>query len=305
MLTRAALLTRWHLGLAIFPICAVVAACTSSASPPTGAVDSLHFISAQKGDLPIILTAPHGGNLVIPGVPVRRKGTTVTDAKTFELTETVAKGLENLLGRKPYIVAASFDRKYIDANRAESAAFEHPHAKPVYDAYHTYIRNFVDELRRQYPHGALLLDIHGQSQDPATVHRGTRDGLTVKRLVKNHETAALIGPNSIFGIVQARGYTVYPPNTPLGSPPEDRRFNGGYIVAAYGSHNQDGIDAIQLEIGILLRENWTFAKALVEATAIFYKHYLVKAEKELRSTPAIRKYHQLTRRFRPIASSDG
>jgi N-formylglutamate amidohydrolase len=241
----------------------------------------------------------------MPGVPIRRKGTTVTDAKTFELTETLAKGLENLLGRKPYIVAANFDRKYIDANRAESAAFEDPRAKPVYDAYHTHIRQFVDELRRQYPNGALLLDIHGQSQDPATVHRGTRDSLTVERLVKNHGMAALVGSNSIFGRLQARGYTVYPPNTPLGNPPEDRRFNGGYIVAAYGSNNQDGIDAIQLEIGILLREDWTFAKALVEAIGIFYKYYLVRTEKELRSTPAIRKDEHLTSRFRPIAISDG
>ncbi len=57
-------------------------------------------------------------------------------------------------------------------------------------------------------------------------------------------------------------------------PPQDRRFRGGYTVITHGSHNSDGMDAIQLEIGSNLRKNPKFAKDLTQAIATFYKSYL-------------------------------
>ena len=240
----------------------------------TEGIDPQRFVFVQGGDLPILLAAPHGGWLAVPGVPVRRTGTTVTDAKTFELTESLASGLENLLGGRPYVVADKFRRKHLDVNRPGNAAFEDPSARPLYDFYHGHMKQFVEELRRRYPGGALLLDIHGQSQDPTTVHRGTRDGTTVKRLIEKHGSAALAGPNSVFGALQARGDNVFPPNTPPGDLPEDRRFNGKHTVITYGSNNRDGVDAIQLEIGIRLREDASFAQRLVEAVRLFCQIYL-------------------------------
>ena len=228
------------------------------------------LVMARSGTLPILLTAPHGGTEGVPNASLRSRGTTAGDAHTIELMEGVASQLERLLGEKPYVVAARFSRKYIDANRSEGEAFEEsPAARQAYNAYHDAIRRFVEELRERFPRGALLVDIHGQSEDPAVVHRGTQNGATVSALLHSRGPEALIGPSSVLGVLQAKTFNVFPPNTPLGEPREDKRFNGGYTVRTYGSGKPDGIDALQIEVGSRLRTDPGFIAALGEGIAVF------------------------------------
>jgi hypothetical protein len=107
------------------------------------------------------------------------------------------------------MVIAAFHRRYIDANRSEAEAYEHLDARPHYLAYHQSARRFVSEIREQYPEGALLLDIHGQAQDPGRVHRGTNNGRSVTRLLGRYGEAALMGPNSVFGNYRQQGTTYF------------------------------------------------------------------------------------------------
>lgn len=222
------------------------------------------LVIARSGDLPILLTVPHGGGESVPGTSPRVRGTVLTDAGTLELAEAVAKDLQAALKGAPYFVAARFSRKYIDANRPPDEAYESPAAKALYDEYHGHIRRFVAELKERFPRGALLLDIHGQSQDPTVVHRGTQNGATVR---------ALAGPAAIFGALEAKGFSVFPPSR-AASQREDPRFNGGYTVRTYGSGRPDGIDAIQIEVGRAVRADRGFIAALGEALATFQRTYL-------------------------------
>jgi N-formylglutamate amidohydrolase len=188
------------------------------------------LVIALTGSLPILLTAPHGGLQSVADVPERSRGTRTTDGYTIELGLALAKHLSERLGGTPYVVAARFNRKYIDANRAEAEALESPQAKPAYDAYHAAIRRFIADIRERFPRGGLLLDIHGQSEEPGVVHRGTRDGATAGALLRRHGPGALDGPNSILGVVQAKGYPVFPPAGSIGKRKEDVRYRGGYTV---------------------------------------------------------------------------
>lgn len=247
------------------------------------------FIHAQSGELPILITAPHGGSLAIPGVPKRlgpegerKSGKFVTsqDSRTFELATATAKHIENLTGRKPYLVACKAHRQYVDPNRPEKEGVEHPKAAAVHAAFHGQVREFVDELRKKFPNGALLLDIHGQSALPDALIRGTQNGTTVMRMVEKHGVAALTGEASLFGQLAAKGVKVEPPNTPPGTPPEPRGYNGGWIVRCYGSHTTNGVDAIQLEFGGSLRtdakKREETAKFLAEAIKAYAEKYLTK-----------------------------
>jgi N-formylglutamate amidohydrolase len=243
----------------------------------SNAADADELIISRPGNLPIILTAPHGGQQSVPGAFVRTRGTMVTDTNTMELAEGLAKRLRTALGAEPYLVAARFSRKYIDANRAEAEAIESADLKPVYWAYHNRISAYIQEIRQKFPGGALLLDIHGQGEDRSTVHRGTRNGATVAKLLQKHSAAALVGPNSIFGFLQLKGFKVFPPNSPLNDPPEDRRFNGGHTVFTYGGKNPDSIDAIQLEVGTYLRTDSAFIDSLADGIVLFYRNYLGSA----------------------------
>jgi N-formylglutamate amidohydrolase len=242
-----------------------------------------NLLVIQPGTLPIILTAPHGGTQPIPGVPLRTEGTVVTDMKTLELATAISQHLTNLLGAKPYFVGAKFQRKFLDVNRKPEEAFQDDKAKVVYEAFHGQVRQYVDEIRQKYPGGALLIDVHGQSKGTNTIFRGTRNGVTVMRMVQVQGVAALTGTNSILGRMQAAGYEIFPLNTPPGTPPEDRSYNGGFIVATYGSHNTNGIDAIQFEYGTALRSDarrGQVAKDTAAAIAAYYRAYLKDAPKK-------------------------
>ena len=267
-----------------------LAACTllalSLVSAP--AAQTNEFLQVQRGELPVIITAPHGGSLAIPGVPKRvgpegelKSGKFVTgqDARTFELATTTAKRVEELTGKKPYLVAMKAHRQFVDPNRPEKEAVEHPNAQVVHAAFHGQVREFVDELRKKFPQGALLLDIHGQAASTNTIYRGTQNGTTVMKMVEKHGAVALTGEHSILGYLAAKGIKVEPPNTPPGTPPETKAFGGGWIVRSYGSHTTNGVDAIQLEFGGAFRmdagKREETAKLLAEAIKAYTEKYLM------------------------------
>ena len=262
---------------------AVVAARPVHASDRTPA----DLVLAQRGTLPIILTAPHGGREAIPSVEPRRGGDktsprwggfkTGSDASTDVLAERIASDIAELTGRAPYLVVVKFQRKYADANRPPELALEDPRARPYYDYYHQSVRRFIDEVRTSHPAG-LLIDVHGQSKGPDVVMRGTINGRAVERLLRRAGPEAVIGPNGVFGQLEANGFKVFPANdVPPSGTSEDAGFNGGYSVFTYGSHNRDGIDAVQMEFGARYRERSVLdrsARSAAKAIAAFYEAYL-------------------------------
>jgi N-formylglutamate amidohydrolase len=243
-----------------------------------GGDDPGSFIFTQRGTIPIILTVPHGGRLPVPGVAERRSGTKVRDEYTDELAMEISRHLERLLGGRPYIVMAKFGRPYVDANRAEKEAFENDKAAPYYRAYHAAARAFVDEARMKWPGGALLIDVHGQSDHPESIMRGTGNGKTVQALVRRAGRGAISGPQSVFGKLEAYGYKVLPP---IDNDTQPEELSGNYTLRAYGSQNPDGVDAIQIETGRDIRgegpagKNFQkYCKDLAESISTFYRAYL-------------------------------
>lgn len=236
------------------------------------AYDASAVFDAKAGMLPLLLTVSHDGADFLGLFPHRTKGVTVRDVGTRELAERVADHLEKQTGRRPYLVIAKVSRRQMDVNRAEGDAVESAGLLPAYRAYHEQVATYVAELRARFPSGALLIDVHGQSYEPATTFRGTRAGLTATRLVDRFGPAALQGSNSITGILAARGYGVHPlPDAPTLR--EEPRFAGGHTVFTYGSHRPDGIDAIQLEFGRQHRADVRLPEDLASAIVGFMKHH--------------------------------
>jgi N-formylglutamate amidohydrolase len=214
-------------------------------------------IERGEGNVPILLSAPHGGWLQPSDVDTETTGNHYVDTNTYPLSGIVKDTLVNIYGAEPYFVFAKFHRRWIDANRAPgtSDAWTDPDAEKYYEGYHQSIRDYIDEISATWGKG-ILIDIHGQSDYRSKILRGTRDGLTVEDLLDAEGLAGLTGPSSVFGQINIQGYTVFPTNdSPLGDPPEYIEYNGGYIVYHYGSHHADGLDAIQVEIGRDFRDS--------------------------------------------------
>ena len=195
--------------------------------------------------------------MAIPNVDVRDCSTYECDRdlRTDQMAYQIADELQAATGLRPYLVIAEFDRDYLDANRPSGdAAFAQSTAATavqVYDYYHAGIQSYVDEIRATFGEG-LLIDIHGQSSIADKIFRGTQNGLSVQNL----NADAMSGPNSIFGqlsaVVDAGGQPVYdvePDVTVPYAAQVETTFPGGYVIKTYGSHQVNGIDAIQIEYG--------------------------------------------------------
>lgn len=275
--------------------CLVVLAMFSGADiampAQNSAASAASLVSITGGHLPIILSAPHGGKETIAGVS-QRQGTGVErfntgrDTRTDDLAELVALELEKQLNAKPFGVIARFERKYLDVNRSSDAAFESGVVKRHYETYHGALREFIQRVKAQWGSG-LLLDIHGEGADTAAIYQGTQNGKTVKSLLQRFGAPAVSGKHSVLGQMASKGYKVLPSN---GDKDKDKetRYLGGYIVQSYGSHQQLGIDAIQLEFGSSLRSRANLertARDLAHSIEVFAREYLPTLKPDARVTP--------------------
>jgi len=234
----------------------------------------------QIGDLPVVISAPHGGTMKLPGV-VPRTGEglesgpagfrVVRDGGTEELAMEVSRQLAVRMNGKPSFVISRIHRRYVDFNRPANIAVEAPSAQVVYDQYHQTLSESVRKIRSRHACG-LLIDIHGQGTSASTVYRGTSNGLTVSGMQSMFSEESFHGPNSLSGLLKKQGWTMHP--DPLDGK-EQSGFTGGYIVRTYGSHRADGIDAIQLEFGADYRKaavRERVAKQLADSVAEYFEH---------------------------------
>ena len=223
--------------------------------PPDCIFANDDLLIIRDGDLPILITAPHGGRLELQDVPVRtgdglKKGPSGffagRDTGTEELAVRVVELLDQQLPGSPSCVISRVHRKYVDFNRPPEIAVEHSKAREVYDSFHHAARSSVNRIRMTHSRG-LLVDIHGQGSSAATAYRGTSNGVTVEQLRRSFGEAAHTGEQSLMGLLAGKGWKVHPDP---GTGREQAGFTGGFIVRTYGSSRADGIDAIQLELGI-------------------------------------------------------
>ena len=241
-------------------------------------IQTERLLTLATGNLPIVLLAPHGGREAIPGIGIRQGNgvpqfKTGRDNNTAELAEAMATKLGEISGAKPFLVIARFDRKYIDANRPATGAYEAAEARPYYAAFHSAVDEACKQIRKVWGRG-LLLDIHGQATEANVIFRGTRHGKSVAHLVRRFGQEALTGPHSILGQLALGGYKILP--DPSGKDHESR-YSGGHTAETYGSHRATGIDAIQLEFGTRFRARDNVDRTAADVAAairVFAQQYL-------------------------------
>ena len=255
----------------------------------TSPISPSDLITFQEGTLGIVISAPHGGVVRVPGSKDRVTGTMVRDTNTAQLALLISQRVTERLGGKPHIVIAHFSRKDADANRDASAvpneAYENDASKKQYDAYHEALNLSVDLVRHQHGRG-IVIDVHGQARVPGAIVRGTRNGRAVRALVARCGDAALRGDKSVFGQLASKGYTVIPePNDPQG---KELFFDGGFITERYGGIHPQGIDAIQMEFGRMRIESLEkTARDTGDAIAEFYLEYYSKNKDSVKPTQGV------------------
>lgn len=262
---------------------------------------SNNLIQFVYGNLPIIITSPHGGALTgnlpdrtCPGI------VTTTDTNTDDLAIALQNKLAEIFGKTPHLVICRLRRSKLDVNRpVAEATCGNTTAATSYNDYHNFITVARNRVVQEYGKG-LLIDIHGHGHtlqvmelgyNLSASQLGNNDaflngtsvvaGSTIRSLAAANLTgashAALIrGPFSLGAYLQASGYPSVP-SPAMPGPGNNPFFSGGYTVETWGSKNGGTIDAIQIESNYTgVRDNATNINNYATALANSLKAYLEK-----------------------------
>jgi hypothetical protein len=224
-----------------------------------------NYIECFDGDIPLILTTPHGGTVAPKDIPNRTTGVFDMDDNTLELTQYILEEFQNKIGKVPYTAIAKISRIKVDLNRFEDEAYEDEKAKVVYDEFHNFIISSRQNIEDRFGKG-LYIDIHGQSHpkgycewgyllknDILRLHeselREYQDKTSIKTLSRFSKECfidQLKGPHSLGSLMCNEGYDSIP-SVKLPYATDDNYFEGAYDTQRYGSCDDGNISAIQIE----------------------------------------------------------
>jgi hypothetical protein len=232
------------------------------------------YVQYDVGTLPIILSAPHGGQLEPDEIPVRAGATSGSDLYTIELAQAIQAGLLARTGRSAHLVACHLHRWRLDCNRdIEEAAEGNPLAEQAWYEYHRYIDAAKEAVFFSSGRG-LFVDVHGLAasrdkielgylftgsqllaDDTRMAHDAYPALSSLKSLAEATDTPfpeVIRGAQSLGGLLETAGYAVVPspghPDPGLDGEGEvNDYFSGGYNTRRHGSYGFGPVSSVQLE----------------------------------------------------------
>ena len=148
---------------------------------------SKKYIEYIPGNMPVIISAPHGGVLQAGSVEsslssayphtdsdleLRNCGTKERDDNTDILIREIQKKCYEQYGLYPYIIINNLHRSKLDPNRNKSIAVcQSTGAEKYYDAFHGFIDAASADITAKFGKG-LYIDLHGQSHSVPRIEAG-------------------------------------------------------------------------------------------------------------------------------------
>jgi len=229
-----------------------------------------NYIEYRAGNIPVILTAGHGGDLTPAEIPNRTYGTTVTDSNTVELAIAMADAIFARSGKRPHLIINHLRRTKLDPNREiVEAAQGNTFAEQAWNEYHTFITAARAAAETSAGFG-FLVDVHGHGHtvqrlelgygydnddlnlsdtaltNPGFVWLGTLRTLALRRPGVDLPTL-LRGERSLGEMFNLRGFEAWPSFT-FPTPGTEPFFNGGFTVQTHTCLGDNGpINGVQIE----------------------------------------------------------
>lgn len=205
------------LGASLLGIAILSSPAAAQSAPRAGAQPAIFgangYIEYIPGDSPIIISAPHGGDLRPDSIPDRTRercpGSAVlgNDRNTQELTRQIRTSFFERYGRYPHVIINRLARRKLDANRgAEQAACGAPQAEAALVEWH----RFIEQARRQVirDHGkGWYIDLHGHGHPKQRLELGylLRGSDLDRSDAAMDANAALKARSSVATLVSATG----------------------------------------------------------------------------------------------------
>jgi len=263
--------------------------------------DSTGFVEYRAGNLPIIISAPHGGDWAPDSIPDRDCSgcSYLMDSHTRIITYGLYEGIHQITGCFPNMVMNRLHRRKFDANRdIEDAADGNPLIEQAWKGYHAFIDSAKARITEEYGRG-LFLDIHGHAHtiqrtelgyllssqelddpEPNINSSSYVEASSIRTLVSDNiqgltHVELLRGESSFGALMENKGF----PSVPSTSDPfpdnGEPYFSGGYNTVRHGSRDNNGfIDAIQIELNQDVRFDQVTRAILIDSLAQIIVNYI-------------------------------
>jgi len=234
--------------------------------------DAEHWTEFIPGDMPLVISVPHGGAIVDKDIPVRScpGAVTVMDNRTIELAREIQNAFLKRHGHRPYIIISNISRKNVDQNREiEIGTCGNAIAARPWNAFHDYIDTALAMAVKKYG-SAIYIDLHGQGHPnqrlevgynlrpaelPAVSEGGDLSKLAEKSSLNNklvmdpkaNFKELMIGDNAFGTLMAAAGSPAIPSKQDPFISDGGAYFNGGYNTRRYTGANYLKVFGWQIE----------------------------------------------------------
>ena len=201
------------------------------------------YVKWLKGNIPTIVSAPHGGYIRPENIGLQRQRN--GDPGTLELAELIVmKVFEKSDGEKiPNAVISRIHPSRVDLNRPFRPMGR---ALKIYNFFHGTMCKILRKDLKKFDK-ALVLDIHGMKDNADDIVLGTNFGTSIRR-------------NSEFFIELKESL-----ESKFSVSIDKEGYSGFYITQKYGAMNR--VDAVQIESGRRIRTNRHNAETLANIIA--------------------------------------
>lgn len=299
-------------------VAGTVACSGGSAAAPEPPVEQHEYEAGQSylsddghvlylaGNLPLVFSAPHGGERLPAEMPARTRDrcgpemVTGIDRNTEELAHAIHAAFHERTGRYPHVVINRVHRSRLDANRAiGEAACGNPAAERAWRTYH----GLLDGARARVvsDHGSgWYSDLHGHahavprielgyllsastlrlSDAQLDAHTGAELSSSIRTFSQRSPisfSALLRGPTSLGALLERAGYRSVPGESDPAPATGEEYFSGAYSTVRHGCASGGPVCGVQIEahwdgVRNTAANRAAFATALVDA----YLEYLAQ-----------------------------
>lgn len=260
------------------------------------------YIEYVAGNLPLIISVPHGGYLAPRGIPDRTCAACFNgmDTYTQELSVELKQAIHRRIGCYPHLIINKLERTKLDANReVREAAMEHPLAIQAWHDFHDYIQIAKDSVVQRYGKG-LYIDLHSHAHPIGRIELGylligstlrlsdsllnaanNIDSSSIRHLVYNNLTLLthadlLRGKHSLGSMLYEKGFKAVPSQNDPFPKEGEPYFMGGYNTARHGAASGGTIDGVQFECNGSLLFSDSRRRELADTLASILLSYLQK-----------------------------
>jgi hypothetical protein len=253
------------------------------------------YTEVQYGNMPLIISVPHGGTDDPSNIPDRTCPgiTTGTDLKTVEMANAIDSVCRVDYGFQPYLVISYLKRIKLDQNRdLPEATCSNNAITGIWNNYHLSIDSFITKITAKYPL-ALFIDLHGHGhtkqrlelgylltgselRNPASiVPASTSLYYLVQQNTSLQINQLLTGTNAFGTIMANNNFSSVPSQQDVAPLVTDLYFDGGYNTQRYCSGAYPKVFGWQIESNYTgVRDNQAsrvnFAKAFLQSIMQFY-----------------------------------